>query len=174
MDGIFPYFPSKMLHFPSVFIFFCSFDSDLEKSEDLYSDAQVASHPWFLSTPYFRCHHADVSLSLHLLPIESHFWIFAFSMSSGKCSFSLLLPYGFFFPFLGSVPILLNGQNLCQSIVSRQQCGWSVIGPLYSPHGRPSDGFPFSLLIWTSSCLAEHLVQFVIPNKHSSTLVSQD
>lgn len=104
MDGIFPYFPSKMLHFPSVFIFFCSFDSDLEKSEDLYSDAQVASHPWFLSTPYFRCHHADVSLSLHLLPIESHFWIFAFSMSSGKCSFSLLLPYGFFFSFFRLCP----------------------------------------------------------------------
>lgn len=144
------------------------------KSEDLYSDAQVTSHPWFLSTPYFRCHHADVSLSLHLLPIKSHFQIFAFSMSSGKCSFSLLLPYGSPPPFLGSVPTLLNGQNLCQSIVWWQRCGWSVIGRLYSPHGRSSDGFPISLPIWISSCLAEHLAQFMILNKHSSTLIPQD
>lgn len=47
------------------------------KKKDLYIDAQVASHPCFLSAPYFRCHHADVSLSFHLLLIKSHFPISA-------------------------------------------------------------------------------------------------
>lgn len=89
-----------------------------KESEDLYTDAQVASHAWFLSTPYFRCHHADVSLTLHLLLIKSHFQISAFfSKSSGKCSLSLLLLYVFSFSFLDSVPIFLNGQTRYQSKV---------------------------------------------------------
>lgn len=133
MDVIFPHSPFKKLHFPSTFIFFCSFDGDLEKSEDLYSDAQVASHPWFLSTPYFRCHHADVSLSLHLLLIKSHFRVFAFSLSvfTEMFFFSFVAVWVFFPPFLGSFPTLLNGQNLYPSIVWWQWCRWSVIGSFY-------------------------------------------
>lgn len=79
MDGILPYFPSKNTKFP---ICFCKLFVHLmvfgKEREELDIDAQVSSHPWLLSAPYFRCHHTDVSLSFHLLLRKSHFQIFAF------------------------------------------------------------------------------------------------
>lgn len=88
-----------------------------KESKDLYTDAQVVSHPWFLSTPYFRCHHADVSLNLHLLLMKSHFQILGFfSLSSGKCSLSSFYFFTicFFSLYKGSVYVCLNEHVLYQ------------------------------------------------------------
>lgn len=81
------------------------------KVEDLYTDAQIASHPWFLSTPYFRCHHTDVSLSLHLLLKKITFRYLVFFLHVfGEMFYFSFVTIWVFFPFLGSVPTPLNSK----------------------------------------------------------------
>lgn len=104
------------------------------KVKDLYTDAQIVSHPWFLSTPYFRCHHTDVYLSLHLLLKKVTFrYLFFFLHVFGKMFYFPFVTIWVFIPLLGFVPTPLNRQSLYQSKVWWQQCGWSVICLLYSP-----------------------------------------
>lgn len=83
-----------------------------KENEDLYSDAQVASHPWFTSAPYFRCHYANVSLSLCLHLIKVIFRYLPFPLCLPRNVFFQFYSYMFLFflPFSGSVITLLNGK----------------------------------------------------------------
>lgn len=86
--------------------------------------------------PYFRCHYANVSLSLCLCLIKVIFRYLPFPLCLLRNVFFQFYSYMFLFfsTFFRLCHHPFEWKNPFQSRVWQQQGGWSVICPLYSPH----------------------------------------